>query len=84
MAENDDVHASDFENTIDATPIYKPETVIFDYPLSVADYRTIKETPYGYFNVQCGNGSFYKAYIKSLNYKPATGMGEFNLIKKWV
>jgi len=84
LAENDDLHATDFENTIDATPIYKPETVIFEYPLSVADYRTIKNNPYGYMNVQCGGGMFFKAYIKTMNYKLAEGKADFNLILKWV
>lgn len=83
MAENDDLAYSDFENTIDATPIYKPETIIFDYPLSLSDYKLIKATPYGYFNVQCGNGDFFKAYIKQLSYKPAEGIANFNLIKAW-
>ena len=84
LAENDDLHSTDFENIADATPIYKPETIIFEYPLSVAEYQTIKANKYGYFNVQCGNGPFFKAYIKTLNYKPAEGMAEFSLKKKWV
>lgn len=83
LAENDDLSYFDFENTADATPIYKPETITFDYPLSLADYKLIKATPYGYLNVQCGNGDFIKAYIKQLSYKPAEGLASFTLIKKW-
>lgn len=83
LAENADIDATKFQNTYDATPIYKPEISIFDYPLSISEYQLIKASPYGYFNVQCGNGDFFKAYIKSIEYKPAEGLASFELIKKW-
>jgi hypothetical protein len=83
MAENSDVSSSDFQNISDATPIYKPEISTFEYPLSISDYKMIKDNPYGYFNVQCGQGEFFKAYIRNIEYKPATGMAQFDLIKKW-
>jgi hypothetical protein len=83
LAENADIDATKFQNIYDATPIYKPEISIFDYPLSISEYQLIKASPYGYFNVQCGNGDFFKAYIKSIEYKPAEGLASFELIKKW-
>jgi hypothetical protein len=83
LAENDDLAYIDFENIDDATPIYKPEIITFEYPLSIADYQNIKANPYGYFNVQCGRGVFFKAYIKNLSYKPAEGKADFILIKAW-
>ncbi len=83
LAENRDLSINDFENTADGTPIYKPETITFDYPLSVAEYKLIKATPYGYLNVQCGTGEFQKAFIKQLSYKPAEGVASLTLIKKW-
>lgn len=84
IAENEDIDISDFMDVADGTPIYKPETITFDYPLSIADYKLIKAAPYGYFNVQCGRGSFEKYFIKTLAYKPAAGTAEFTLITKWV
>lgn len=83
LAENDDIHASDFKNISAATPIYKPETITFTYPLSVSEYKTIKAAPYGYINVQCGTGVIIKAFIKTIEYKPAEGTAEFVLLKAW-
>jgi len=85
IAENEDLAITDFLNVSDGTPIYKPETIKFEYPLSIADYRLIKSNPYGYINIQCGtNGPIQKAYIKSIEYKPSEGTAEFNLIKSWL
>lgn len=85
FAENKDIGFSDFNDSGDATPIYKPETITLEYPLSIADYKIIKANPYGYFNVQCGvTGPVEKAFIKNIDYKPAEGKAEFTLIKKWV
>ncbi len=83
MAEDEDIHVTKFENISDATPIYKPETISFTYPLSIDDYIAVKQNPYGYIDVQCGNGDYEKTYIKSINYKPTKGEAQFVLIKKW-
>lgn len=85
LQENDDISASDFKNTSDATPIFKAETIKFEYPLSIADYKFIKSNPYGFVNIQCGaNGPIQKAYIKTIEYKPANGTAEFTLKKSWL
>jgi hypothetical protein len=83
LAENSDIFFTDFQNIIDSIPIYKPEIITFDYPLSVAEYKLIKATPYGYFNTQCGTGDFFKAFIINIEYKPVQGMAQFTLIKSW-
>jgi len=83
LAENDNLNKNDYIGT-GAVPLLKPETVTFTYPLSVADYITIKANPYGYLNIQCGNGNFEKAFIKSIEYKPVQGEAAFTLIKKWL
>lgn len=85
LQENNDISASDFKNTSDATPIFKAETIKFEYPLSIADYKFIKSNPYGFVNIQCGaNGPIQKAYIKTIEYKPANGTAEFTLKKSWL
>ena len=85
IAENEDLAITDFLNVSAGTPIYKPETIKFEYPLSIADYKLIKSNPYGYINIQCGtDGPIQKAYIKSIEYKPSEGTAEFNLIKSWL
>jgi hypothetical protein len=82
MAENHDLYKTDFNST-DYVPIFKPEILQFTYPLSIADYLLIKANPYGYIEVQCGNGSMEKAYIKTIDFKVTKGEAEFTLIKKW-
>lgn len=83
LSESSDLHSTDFDNTIDATPIYKPEIITFEYPLSIADYKLIKANPYGYINMQCGNGAFVKGFIWTFEYRPAEGKGKFELLLKW-
>ncbi|MEG8004584.1 hypothetical protein, partial [Listeria monocytogenes] len=68
MAENYDLSKDEFEDIADATPIYLPQTMQLTYPLSLADYLTIKANPYGYIEVQCGNGNFEKCFIKNIKY----------------
>jgi len=83
LAENQDLDKADFNvlNYID--PIFKPETVDFEYPLSLSDYLVIKANPYGYISIQCGTGAYEKAFIKTISYKPIEGKANFTLIKKW-
>lgn len=83
MAENYDLSKDEFEDIADATPIYLPQTMQLTYPLSLADYLTIKANPYGYIEVQCGNGNFEKCFIKNIKYKVSDGEASFTLIKKW-
>lgn len=83
LAENDDIATTDFQTTADGTPIFRPETISFEFPLSIADYKLIKANPYGYINVQCGTSTAVKAFIKTIEYSPATTMAKFELIRKW-
>lgn len=79
--ENDDLDMSDF--AVQNLPIWQPERVTFTYPLSLADYNNLKENPYGYINLQCGSGDYVKAYVLAINYRPAAGSADFNLLLKW-
>lgn len=81
LAENDDLRPADADNT---TPIWKPETVTFDYPLSLKEYKLIQATPHGFINLQCGQGEFIKAYISNVEYRPTTGQAQLTLLLKWV
>ena len=82
VAEDDDLSKYQFAGT-DYVPIYKPEIVTFEYPLSIADYLVLRAKPYGYVSFQCGTGDYEKGFIKSLAYKPVEGIATFTLIKKW-
>lgn len=65
------------------TPLWKNETVPFEYPLSIDEYKRIKAAPYGYINYQCGLGEYDKGYIKEIKYKPVKGTATFILKRKW-
>ena len=82
LAENHDLYKTDFAST-DYIPVLRPETLQFNYPLSIADYLSIKANPYGYILVQCGQGGYEKAYIKNIDFKVTKGEAQFTLIKKW-
>lgn len=81
-SENDDLLRTDFGVT--PTPIWKPETIQYTYPLSVKDFNLIKANPYGYILLQCGTGENVKAFITNLLYKPAKGEADITLKLQWV
>lgn len=83
IQENQDLFTTHFARIEDATPLWKNETISFEYPLSIAEWRTIKANPYGYINVQCGNGAFEKAFVKEIKYRISGGKANFTLLKKW-
>lgn len=81
IAENHDLHATDFAQAVPL--IIRPEDETFEYPLSIAEYKLIKANPYGFINLQCGHGEFIKAYINNIEYNVAQGKATFNLSIKW-
>lgn len=83
IREDQNLFITHFERVADATPLWKPETITYEYPMSVADYRLIKAKPYGYISFQCGNGDFQKGFINEVKYRMARGVATFNLKIKW-
>lgn len=82
-AENRDLYVSDFADSTVAVPLWKPEFIPFKYPLSVKDYRHLKENPYGYISLQCGNGAWLKGFIHEIRYSLNKGEATFTLKQKW-
>lgn len=82
-AENRDLSVLDFADSTEATPLWKPEYATLKYPLSVADYRTLKANPYGYVSYQCGTGEWKKGYIQNLRYRLNRGDADFTIKIKW-
>lgn len=74
LQENQNIFVTKFTNVSDYTPLWKNELITYEYAMSIADYRAIKENPYGYISAQCGNGDFSKYWIKEIKYKPMKGM----------
>lgn len=80
LPENHDLYQSDFADQADAIPLWKPEYLTLKYPLSVADYKTLKSSPYGYISVGCGNsGEIIKGYIQEIKYSLMRGSADFVL-----
>ncbi len=82
LAENTDIAQSVFADAGQATPLYWPELVTFDYPVTWAQYLTIKQNPYGLIGYQCGSGPMQYGWIEDFQLKPYTGMGQFTLRPK--
>jgi hypothetical protein len=81
VGENSDIDATFFKGETD--PILTTDLLIFDAPMSVAEYNAVKANKYGYISVQCGDGEFIPAYIRSIEFQPARGEATFNLLPKW-
>lgn len=73
LAENENIFVTKFTNQVDYTPLWKNELITYEYPMSIADYRAVKENPYGYISAQCGSGEFSKYWITEIKYKPMKG-----------
>jgi len=58
-------------------PILKPELLTVEYPLSFADFKTIKTNPYGQITV---DGEI--TYLKKIEFSPLEGKAKFVLIPK--
>lgn len=81
IAENADLGTNNY--AIPVTPLLSLDNITLEYPLSVKDYKIIKANPYGFINLQCGNGDFIKTYIQNIEYQVAAGKATFTLAKKW-
>lgn len=84
LAENQNIFVTKFTNVVDYTPLWKNELITYEYPMSIADYREIKDNPYGYISAQCGVGGFLKYWIREIKYKPMQGMATITARRKYV
>lgn len=81
LPENHDLAQADVDLAKDYLPIWKPETMQYTYPMSLAEYNTIKAAPNGYIYAECGEG--VKGFIMNINYKLAKGEADITLKMKW-
>lgn len=82
-AENRDLSKFDFVNESEATPLWRPDYANLRYPLSIADYKTLKANPYGYISFQCGTGEWKKGYVQDVRYRLNRGDADFVLKIKY-
>jgi hypothetical protein len=83
LAENQALSASTLTDPTKAKPIWKPELVKFNYPLTWEQYLQIKANPYGLIGYSYGTQATQYGWIQDFQYKPAEGMADFTLISKY-
>ena len=81
LTENQDIAWDNANINID--PIYIPEYIEFEYPVSFVDYLTIKNNPYKCIEVSQGNSNFTKGFIIEVRWKPVGGIAYFKLLRAW-
>jgi hypothetical protein len=67
---------------VDETPLYIPELIEFEYPISLQEFKLLRSNPYDYIEVSGDLGN-YKGYILDVAYTPRSGLTSFKLIRKW-
>ena len=79
LTENETLDLSVLTDQATAMPFLSPYRIVFDYPLSVKEYRAIKSNPYGLirFSNDCKTGA---GWIDNIQYKASEGMAKFTLI----
>lgn len=82
IAENEDISLDLFDSPTDNYPLFYPELVIFEYPMSYDEYLTVKSNPYGLIGYQCGNGTMEYGWIEDMQYSPYKGLVNFALRPK--
>jgi len=78
MSESEEITSSKFTDEEQALPLIRPESVTFEYPMSLADFKRIRANPYGYIKHCSGKG-----YIFKIIYRPNEGKANFELRNKY-
>jgi hypothetical protein len=82
IAENENFEWDDANNS-DSTPIWLPEIIEFQYPLTLTQWKTIEANPKGVFNVSDSTTDHIKGFILELKYKPGD-VSDFKLLRAYV
>jgi hypothetical protein len=70
----------DDANNLDKDPIWYPEILDFDFPLTWTEYKLIKANPKGVIEVSEDEENHIKGFILELKYKPG-GVSNFKLLR---
>lgn len=63
-------------------PKFYPELIKFEYPMSYAQYKVVKDNPYGLIGYQCGSAEVKYGWIEDMQYSPYQGIVNFVLRPK--
>lgn len=80
IGESDDV-AWNEANAANIVPLWVPEILQFEYPLSLADINAIRANPHGYVTVTDESGTAHNGFILDVEYKIKTGVTKFELLR---
>ena len=80
LIENEALESAMLTDPNIAVPLWKPEQIQFDYPMSMADYNNIKLSPYGYVRYSSNGTTYENGYILNIEYKPNQGIANFTLL----
>jgi hypothetical protein len=80
LIENDALESAMLTDPNIAVPLWKPEQIQFDYPMSMSQYNLIKTNPYGYIKYSTSTNLYQYGYILNIEYKPNQGIANFTLL----
>lgn len=84
IAENQDISLDNFADPTANYPLFYPELVTFEYPMTYVQYLTVKANPYGLIGYQCGSSAMEYGWIEDMQYSPYNGLVNFTLRPKIV
>lgn len=64
-------------------PIFLPQEITFDWPLSYTDYLKIVANPYGLIRFSSSNKNYMSGWILNLDYQIAIKHGTFRILRKY-
>lgn len=68
---------------VNATPIWIPEYLEFEYPLTLVQYRAIYDNPKKCIEISDTDTDFIKGFIIDMKYKPVGGKASFKLLRAY-
>ena len=81
LSESRNISKNDLLGVI-ADPIFEPELIKFEFPLSYQQFQTLRNNPYKKIKI-LGNFGNKSGWIDTINYKPNTGIATFTLLKQY-
>ena len=81
LSESRNISKNDLLGVI-ADPLWEPEQIKFEFPLSYQQFKTLRQFPYKKIKI-LGNFGDRSGWIEQINYKPNTGIATFTLLKQY-
>ncbi len=82
ISEGGNLSRANFTDQSDAIPLFYPEIIKFEYPLTWNQFLMIQVNPYGLVKFEHTTEGLLEGWIIDLQYKPYTGMAEFSLYQR--